>query len=197
MNVKKIIYLLSTFLILSCINNRKEPNNNKTIKNTDSTIGRITKSKWDTNAHIVNDSLNYIVKYGDKYPYEVRLFESGILKNRLINLLGYKMYRLFLSYTDVQSPIEIINQKRTLLSTCAAHSAQSNTTATYIDFQTDELTVGILDETIVYTYSESSKKLYAPEFQTWEIKSKELAERNKEWKNERKNTNKSLIEFKE
>lgn len=190
MNVKNLIYLLLISLILSCINNRSEPNSNTTQK-----IDSNNEEKSVANLNLVNDSLNYIIKYGDKYPYEVKLLDSGILKDRLIKLLGNKMYKMYISYTDVQSPIEIVNQKRTLISTCAAHSGQTYTTATYIDFQADELIVGILDDTIVYTYSESSKKLYAPDFQTWEIKSKELAERNKELKNERKNSTKSLIQF--
>lgn len=190
MNVKNLIYLLLISLILSCNNNRSEPNSNTTQK-----IDSTNEEKSVANLNLVNDSLNYIIKYGDKYPYEVKLLDSGMLKDRLIRLLGNKMYKMYISYTDVQSPIEIVNQKRTLISTCAAHSGQTYTTATYIDFQTDELTVGILDDTIVYTYSESTKKLYAPDFQTWEINSKELAERNKEWKNERKNSTKSLIQF--
>lgn len=54
MNVKKLIYLLNILFILSCINNRKEPNNNERVENIDSTIGRTNNEKCDKNLNSIS-----------------------------------------------------------------------------------------------------------------------------------------------
>lgn len=202
---RKLIFLFSLISILGCKNNKereleienkylkkeielaklKDSINNAqdsklTIKK-DTVINKVSK---DNNIITLRTSnLDYIKEYKNKYPYELKLFEKGELKNRLVKLLGNKNYKKFLQYFDVQTPIEIINDDYTFLNAAAAHSFGMYESAILIDFNKNQITVGILDDTKVLFFSEnkeySLKNVRNNTFSKWIFEAEINAKENK------------------
>lgn len=126
------------------------------------------------------NSLNYIITKADQYPYDVNLFKEGELKKRLLTLLGKANFKKFIEYSQVQTPIKIINNKFSLIEGGAAHSFGIYEAVVLIDFELDKITVGLLDNIKVKIFSEVSTNpnSFNPEFYDWYLKAEENAKNN-------------------
>lgn len=74
----------------------------------------------------------------------VDLYQKGILKDRLLKLIGNKNFQIFKKNMTVQGPITIINNEYTFLIGGLPHNAFSDRACLYIDFVNDKISVGLL-----------------------------------------------------
>ncbi len=193
-----IIIISFSIFYISC-NNRKIENENQNLKNEIEILklrDSITKLKNNptNNQTILTEvrqtgsnskqlekinELDYIKGYKNKFPSDIKLFENGILKDRIIKLIGEKNFSMFIKYSDVQPPIEILNDERLFLNCGAAHSFTIYESALDINFKLNEITVGILDNDKVLIFRENEHTNLSSEFYSWYGKAKKYAISNK------------------
>lgn len=177
--MKNILKLIPVFLlIISCKDNdnknlekenellkkeiqlqKKEDSLNKITSKVVSENERQKNIKSTESENIYNSKYGYIKNYKGKYPHDLNLFEKGVLKTQLINLLGKEKYNVFLQNMSVQIPIEIINDEYTFITGGAPHSFGYDVACIEIDFVNDKISVGILTEgKDVFYFTEKENK---------------------------------------
>ncbi len=175
--MKKNIILCLCFFLTSCFIEPKKIEDNTSVEipevkatpKTESNIQNKDSSKYD-----------YIKNLKGKYAHDIGLFEPGIIKTQLQNLLGQENYNLFIQNMSVQIPIEIItdgNDEYAFISGGAPHSFGSDEACIEIDFKTEKISVGILTEAANVLYftenDDKSQSSAKDKMATWLYEAKE------------------------
>lgn len=134
--------------------------NQKAVKPT--TDNQTAKQQQSENA--VSDNLDFLNKLDKKYPYEIKLFDNPILKNRLKKMLG-SQYDFMQIIWEVETPIEITNGLFYAWG-MQAHSGGDPSAVLMADINKNILYVGIRKDEQVKIYTEDGSK--APQrLQDW------------------------------
>lgn len=176
--MKKVILISFCFVLISCF---KEPKKNTSVEIPIENVTSETNNERLTVPKKHNESRYlYIKSFKGKYPSDVSLFEKGILKTQLMNLLGEENYNLFIQNMSVQIPIDIIydeGDEYAFISGGAPHSFGSDEACIEIDFKNDKISVGILSEANnVFYFTENedkSQSLAKDKLATWLYEAKE------------------------
>lgn len=106
-NLIAVIILSSIFLVSSCNNNSKIETNEQSSES--------KQNSENNNSHVNNlgdnelpYELSYIMKFNNKYPYEVNFLEDSLISLRLKKLLN-KKYDFLKKIFEVQTPIRVEN----------------------------------------------------------------------------------------
>lgn len=113
---------------------------------------------------VKNPNFNYLKKYNDKYPYEVKLFSNSLFTNRVKKLVGNR-YSLLKRFWNVEIPMEIRTNKL-IASACQQHNCSSTKFIIIYDFENDKMFAGFREEDKVTLYSEGGK-YYPDRLQQW------------------------------
>lgn len=160
------------FLLISCFIEPKKVENKNSSVNIQEPGKPIESNKneqqLDENNHI-ESRYSYIKELEGKYPTDVNLFESGVVKTQLLNLLGEENYNLFIKNMGVQVPIEIIDDEYAFVRGGAPHNFGTDEACIEIDFINDKISVGILSEGkgVLYFTEKEDKSETKGELNTW------------------------------
>ena len=148
--------ILSTIILISFVLTsfeliNKSENNDKTQKEKENKLNK-KESKGTPN------NLNFLRKMNGKYPFEVKLLDNKIVKNRLIKLIGsrYNFIKEISAYGPSE-PIEIKNNIMTA-SVCQQHNCGSTNFILVVDLLKNIIYVGIRENNKIKTYSEDGSK---------------------------------------
>lgn len=132
------------------------------IENNSETYNQKTKKQ-------IESKYSYIKTLEGKYPDDINLFESGILRTKLLELLGQETYNLFIKNMGVQNPIEIIDNEYAFVSGGAPHNFGSEEDCIEIDFVNNVLSVGILtyDKRVLYFTEKETKSVTRRKLKEW------------------------------
>lgn len=199
-----LIFLLGIFLLIGCNEKKSEKAKieslelkltaqqrqlDSILKRTDGNLSNDTMQINITNLpKKTPKKYDYIKKYKNQYPSDIKLFSKDPLKSRMLKLLGQKNYELFMDYFVVQVPIEIVNDEYTFLSAGAAHMFGTYEAGIFIDFVKDEISFGILDENRFLFFTENKNKtdnsVRNSDFYTWIYEKKTQAKENFDYQEE-------------
>lgn len=155
MNRNNLIIIFALLMICSC---RKKSISHESISNNTENIHSLLKSIEETDRKLTK--YGYIEAFNKKYPSEINLFETYVLKEQLIELLGRKNYEIFLENTEIQNPIIIVEESYAYTDGNFPNSYELETAAIEIDFITDKISVGILHNGQVLYFTEKDEKKY-------------------------------------
>ncbi|KAA6302547.1 MAG: hypothetical protein EZS26_001379 [Candidatus Ordinivivax streblomastigis] len=103
------------------------------------------------------NKLDFLKAFGEKYPYDVKLFDNLEFTQRLKKLIGDSQYDI-VEVCSVETPIELSDN--VFISTgCKAHDCGSTRYIIVYDFSTNVMQVGIQDDGEVEIYSENGQYL--------------------------------------
>jgi hypothetical protein len=101
-------------------------------------------------------TFKFLKKYDKKYPYEVKLLDNSILKQRLKTLLGNR-YSFLKSKWAVEIPIEI-KDNIFIAYACETHNCDATNFMIIVDINRNIVYAGIREERKAVTYSEDNSK---------------------------------------
>lgn len=112
-------------------------------------------------------SLDYLKKYNDKYPADVKMFETGALKPRLTKLLGTK-FKTFKANMDVQVPI-VVKNNILFNSGCFPHSCSIDDAAICVFFGSNTIMVGLVTDGKYTLFAEGpvAEESYPADYVKW------------------------------
>ncbi|MDP1726238.1 MAG: hypothetical protein Q8M15_05600 [Bacteroidota bacterium] len=140
---------------------KKEQELNK--KSTKTTTDNSNVKQQPSNS--ISNNLDFLKKLNGKYPYEVKLFDNSILKQRLKKLLGNSRYNFLKETWAVETPMEFANNIF-VASGCQAHNCGSTNFIIVVDLTNNVMYAGIREEDKVKTYSEDGSN--SPKVNEWE-----------------------------
>ena len=122
-----------------------------------------TKLKQSSDSNLSPD-VNFLVKFKDKSPHEVNLFDNPIIKNRLIKLIGSR-YSYVKETWGVGEPIKVENNTF-IASECQKHNCYRRKYIIVVDLLKNIMYVGIKEDDSIKTYSEDgSNSTYLKEWE--------------------------------
>lgn len=162
---------MGCILFYSCFKEPKKAHNLNSLQDNQG-IDKISEStRFDNQIekNQIESKYSYIKTLEGKYPDDINLFESGILRTKLLKLLGEENYNLFIQNMEVQVPIEIIDDEYAFVSGGAPHNFSSEEACVEIDFVNDVISVGILseDKGILYFTEKENKNVTKGKLKEW------------------------------
>ena len=141
------------------------------------------KSKKQNEVALNRLDLSFAKKYNGKYAFN-DIVKTEPLKSDINNILGDNLTKKFLKYIAVQGPMKIEN-KKSLLTSCMAHSCTYYESSMLLDFKNNYYYIGILDKIDVFVFSNNPEfnnekpETYPKEFLDWTKKAMKEAKKNK------------------
>ena len=111
---------LATFVLTSCNQTNKSEDKSKELTEKENDLlkkeNELLKREQELNQkafkqqtdNTASDNLDFLNKFDKEYPYEIKLLDNPILKQRLKKMLG-SQYDFMKSIWEVETPIEISN----------------------------------------------------------------------------------------
>ncbi|MDO6437782.1 hypothetical protein Q4534_10205 [Cyclobacterium sp. 1_MG-2023] len=109
--VDLITVILMTFAIVSCRPVSNSEKKVKTLPEEEQAPNQkevVLKGEKSTANTTISNELTFLKTFNEKYPYEIKLLEEPVIKNRLEKMLG-PQYATLKSIWEVETPITIVN----------------------------------------------------------------------------------------
>jgi hypothetical protein len=169
--MRKGLVLVGCILFYSCFKEPKKSHNLNSLQDNQGIekISESTRLDNQDEKNQIESKYSYIKTFEGKYPDDINLFESGILRTKLFELLGEENYNLFIQNMEVQVPIEIIDDEYAFVSGGAPHNFGSEEACIEIDFVNYVISVGILseDKGILYFTEKENKNITKGKLKEW------------------------------
>lgn len=139
------VALIAACLVVSC--------SSSGVKKTESPELAETAGQIPANRKPPEISFTHLLKYNNKYPFDVHLFEDSLFITRLQKLIGKSNLSYLTENWQVETPI-VVEGRRFVVSGCKAHECADTNFIIALDLEMNNLSAGIRKEGSTNTFTE-------------------------------------------